>query len=222
MNIKNKTLIIIPVFNEGIILKGLIPFFNQFKRSEFIFINDGSTDETKEVISKYPFECIDINENRGKGNAISIGAEFAIKNRKRWIITLDGDLQHPPELIPHFDDDDKNEIKLGWRKNRDTMPLLRKISNIFTSLLLSIRSNVLIRDSQCGYRGFSMETYLKCNNQEPGFHMESEFLIKASILGVPINHIEIPTIYNESKSSMNYIPDLIKFISLWLKSFLWT
>jgi len=222
MNIKNKTLIIIPVFNEGIILKGLIPFFNQFKRSEFIFINDGSTDETKEIISKYPFECIDINENRGKGNAISIGAEFAIKNRKRWIITLDGDLQHPPELIPHFDDDDKNEIKLGWRKNKDTMPLFRKISNIFTSLLLSIRSNVLIRDSQCGYRGFSTETYLKCNNQEPGFHMESEFLIKASILGVPINHIEIPTIYNESKSSMNYIPDLIKFISLWLKSFLWT
>jgi len=145
-----------------------------------------------------------------------------MEHRKRWVITLDGDLQHPPELIPNFDDDDKNEIKLGWRKDKDTMPLFRKISNIFTSLLLSIRSNVLIRDSQCGYRGFPTETYIKCNNKEPGFHMESEFLIKASILGVPINHIEIPTIYNESKSSMNYIPDLIKFISLWLKSFLWT
>ena len=52
--------------------------------------------------------------------------------------------------------------------------------------------------------------------------MESEFLIKSTILGVPINHIEIPTIYNESKSSMNYVPDLMKFISLWIKSFLWT
>ena len=222
MNIKNKSLIIIPVFNEEIILKDLIPFLNQFKRSEFIFINDGSTDGTKEIINKYPFDCIDIKENRGKGNAISIGAKFAMEHRKRWIITLDGDLQHPPELIPNFDDNDKNEIKLGWRKNKDTMPLFRKISNIFTSLLLSIRSNVLIRDSQCGYRGFPTETYIKCNNQEPGFHMESEFLIKASLLGVPINHIEIPTIYNESKSSMNYIPDLIKFISLWLKSFFWT
>ena len=135
---------------------------------------------------------------------------------------MDGDLQHPPELIPHFDDDGKIEIKLGWRKNKDTMPLFRKFSNILTSLLLSIRSNVLIRDSQCGYRGFPAETYLKCNNREPGFHMESEFLIKSTILGVPINHIEIPTIYNESKSSMNYVPDLMKFISLWIKSFLWT
>ena len=102
------------------------------------------------------------------------------------------------------------------------MPLFRKFSNILTSLLLSIRSNTLIKDSQCGYRGFPAETYLKCNNREPGFHMESEFLIKASILGVPINHVEIPTIYNESKSSMNYVPDLMKFISLWIKSFLWT
>ncbi len=222
MNIKNNSLIIISVFNEEIILNGLFPFLNQLRRSEIIFINDGSTDGTKEVINKYPFDCIDINQNRGKGNAISIGAKFAMEHRKRWVITLDGDLQHPPELIPNFDDDDKNEIKLGWRKDKDTMPLFRKISNIFTSLLLSIRSNVLIRDSQCGYRGFPTETYIKCNNKEPGFHMESEFLIKASILGVPINHIEIPTIYNESKSSMNYIPDLIKFISLWLKSFLWT
>ncbi len=222
MNIKNNSLIIIPLFNEEIILNGLFPFLNQLRRSEIIFINDGSTDGTKEVINKYPFDCIDINENRGKGNAISIGAKFAMEHRKRWIITLDGDLQHPPELIPNFDYDGKNEIKLGWRKNKDTMPLFRKISNIFTSLLLSIRSNVLIRDSQCGYRGFPTNTYIKCNNKEPGFHMESEFLIKASILGVPINHIEIPTIYNESKSSMNSISDLIKFISLWLKSFLWT
>ena len=50
----------------------------------------------------------------------------------------------------------------------------------------------------------------------------SEFLIKASLLGVSIKHVEIPTIYNDSESSMNYFPDLIKFISLWFKSFLWT
>ena len=221
MKIKKKSLIIIPVFNEEESFESLIPYLNHYRRSEFIFINDGSTDGTKEVISKYPFDCMDIEENRGKGNAISIGTKFAMEHGKKWIITMDGDLQHPPELIPHFDDDGKCEIKLGWRKNKDTMPLFRKLSNIITSLLLSIRSNVLIRDSQCGYRGFPTETYLKCNNREPGFHMESEFLIKASILGVPINHIEIPTIYNESKSSMNYVPDLMKFISLWIKSFLW-
>ena len=222
MKIKKGTQIIIPIFNEERSLDSLIPFLKYYNRSEFIFINDGSIDGTKEIVNKYQFNSIDIEENRGKGNAISVGTKYAVEHGKNWIITMDGDLQHPPELIPKFDDDGKLEIKLGWRKNRETMPLFRKLSNILTSLLLSIRSNTLIKDSQCGYRGFPAEIYLKCNNREPGFHMESEFLIKACILGITINHIEIPTIYNESKSSMNYVPDLMKFISLWIKSFLWT
>lgn len=221
MKIKKNSLIIIPVFNEEMSLKGLIPYLKQYTRSDFIFINDGSTDGTKKLVSSYPFQQINIEKNRGKGNAISIGTQYAVEHGKNWIITMDGDLQHPPELISHFDDDGKIEIKLGWRKNRETMPLFRKLSNMLTSLLLSIRSNTLIKDSQCGYRGFPTEIYQKCNNHEPGFHMESEFLIKACIMGVTINHIEIPTIYNESKSSMNYVPDFLKFISLWLKSFLW-
>ena len=100
MKIKKNSLIIIPVFNEELSLKGLIPYLNHFKRSEFIFINDGSTDGTNKVLSKYPFECINIEENIGKGNAISVGTEYAIENEKKWIITMDGDLQHPPELIP--------------------------------------------------------------------------------------------------------------------------
>ncbi len=222
MKIKERSQIIIPVFNEERSLENLIPFLNNYSKSEFIFINDGSMDKTKEIIKKYHFNSIDIEKNRGKGNAISLGTKYAVEHGKNWIITMDGDLQHPPELIPQFDDDGKIEIKLGWRKNWETMPLFRKLSNMLTSLLLSIRSNSLIKDSQCGYRGFPAEIYLKCNNLEPGFHMESEFLIKACILGITINHIEIPTIYNESKSSMNYVPDLMKFIILWIKSFLWT
>ena len=63
MEIKKNSLIIIPVFNEEMSLKGLIPYLNHYRRSEFIFINDGSTDGTKEVISKYPFDCMDIEEN---------------------------------------------------------------------------------------------------------------------------------------------------------------
>ena len=51
--------------------------------------------------------------------------------------------------------------------------------------------------------------------------MESEFLMKACLLGIPIKHVEIPTIYNDSESSMNYFPDLMKFIALWFRSFFW-
>lgn len=222
MKIKDYSLIIFPLYNEEKSLKYLIPHLENINKNRVVFINDGSKDKTKDIIEKHRYSIININPNQGKGNAISAGTGYALKQKNNWIITIDGDLQHPPEMIPEFDDDGKIEIKLGWRKNKDTMPIFRKFSNIVTSLLLSIRSNTLIKDSQCGYRGFPANIYIQCKNREPGFHMESEFLIKASLLGVPIKHIEIPTIYNDSESSMNYFPDLIKFISLWFKSFLWT
>lgn len=219
--IKNNSLILIPVFNEGKSVEKLAPYIQNIKKNNYKFVNDGSYDDTLDVLKKMNFEYIHLKKNLGKGNAISKGIDFAKKENNKWIITMDGDLQHPPELISKFDDEDKIEIKLGWRKNKTTMPLFRKLSNIITSLFLSIRSNTLIRDSQCGYRGFPLELYIKCQNKEMGFHMESEFLIKSCILGTPINHIEIPTIYNDSESSMNYIPDMMKFIALWFRSFIW-
>ena len=97
--------VVIPVFNEEESFESLIPYLNHYRRSELIFINDGSIDGTKEIVNKYQFNCIDIDENRGKGNAISVGTKYAVEHGKNWIVTMDGDLQHPPELIPKFDDD---------------------------------------------------------------------------------------------------------------------
>jgi hypothetical protein len=222
MKIKKTSILLIPIFNEGKGLKELFPKLKELNSGEISFINDGSTDNSLKILKDQNYPYINILKNKGKGHAISVGVNYALNRGKNWVITMDGDLQHPPELIEKFDQCSIIEIKLGWRKNKNTMPQFRKISNIVTSLLLSIRSNTHIKDSQCGYRGFSPEIYTKCKNTENGFHMESEFLIKASLLGVPIRHIEIPTIYNDSVSSMNYFPDLMKFISLWFRSFLWT
>ena len=73
MKIKKRTQVIIPVFNEERSIENLIPFLKYYNKSAFIFINDGSIDGTKKIVNKYQFNSIDIEENRGKGNAISVG-----------------------------------------------------------------------------------------------------------------------------------------------------
>lgn len=99
--------LIIPVWNEAQhlsqSLKTIVGFIRQAtSRFELIVVDDGSTDETWSVILVVrneirELEGIRLSRNFGKERALCAGLENA---RGRAVIVMDGDLQHPPELIP--------------------------------------------------------------------------------------------------------------------------
>lgn len=105
----NKTLlsIIVPVFNEAIVL----PHFHQRLSAvlnkldlnrEIIYVNDGSTDNSLTVLTAlYLAEpnttLLDLSRNFGKEVALSAGLDYA---KGDAVIVIDSDLQDPPELIP--------------------------------------------------------------------------------------------------------------------------
>lgn len=96
--------IIIPVLNEE---ENIIPLVKQIKKYspedfELVFIDDGSTDNTLLQIQQLSLinkniKCISLSRNFGHQNALIAGLQHA---NGEYIITMDGDLQHPPELIP--------------------------------------------------------------------------------------------------------------------------
>lgn len=107
---------------------------------EFLFINDGSTDNSLEVLLREREEdkrikVIDLSRNFGKENALLAGLDYA---KGDAVIIMDADLQHPPELIPemvHYWETGDEDVYCK-RANRDTDPLPRRIlSNIFYRLL---------------------------------------------------------------------------------------
>ncbi len=214
--------IIVPVFNGSLHLNNFITRINESWIDQLVFIDDGSSDDTIEKLKELDVTYLQHDENLGKGAAIQTAMDWILQKGGESAVTMDIDLQHPPELLDYFCNIPEKIIFLGYRTNRQNMPLTRQFSNFTTSLLVSIRSNSVIKDSQCGYRSFQTNIFYDINCFEQGFQFESEFLIKASIAGWKVQHVPIPTIYNNHPSAMRNVKDTIKFIKMWLKSFFWT
>ena len=107
-----------------------------------------------------PVACTRLN--RGKGYSLRKAFKLCIDKNYKFAITLDADGQHDPSLINDFvNKDNRTDIIIGARKISYPMPLHRRFSNFITSFLLSVRCGINIQDSQCGYRKYNLETFLK-------------------------------------------------------------
>jgi glycosyltransferase involved in cell wall biosynthesis len=163
-------------------------------------------------------------ENLGKGAALKSGFQyFFAENGVDLIVTLDADLQHPPEKIAEFIQayrEEKGELIIGYRHRKPiVMPLSRILSNTLTSLIISAMTGQLVRDSQCGFRLLEKNAIDDIILKEVGFHLESELLILAGRKGVRFGFVKIPTIYQQEKSSINNVRDTLNFIQLIIRIF---
>ena len=101
--------IVVPCYNEQavipIFLQTLVPILQDLDLSyELVFVNDGSRDNTLDVLkaakSEYPeIRIVNFSRNFGKEAALSAGIDFA---QGKALIPMDVDLQDPPELIPEM------------------------------------------------------------------------------------------------------------------------
>jgi len=117
--------LLIPVFNEAEALPFLLRELNQVLGQvnltfEIIFINDGSTDQTldllKNISEKYRrIVVVDLSRNFGKEAALTAGLDIC---RGRAAIPVDADLQDPPDLIP--------ELIAQWEKGYDVVNAVRR------------------------------------------------------------------------------------------------
>ncbi len=155
--------IVIPVYNEEANLESLFTrLMNIMDKTnrpfEVLFTNDGSRDRSgimlKEMHQRRPKEVrvIDFNGNFGQHMAIMAAFERA---RGNVIVTLDADLQNPPEEIPKLLDaiDAGHDVVGGYRKNRQDTFFRKYASRIINGIRASI-TNIRMRDQGCMLRAY--------------------------------------------------------------------
>ena len=158
--------IVIPVHNEAPNLRELCREFVSVLTAagrpfEILLIDDGSTDESFEILRELQAEdprlrVIQFRRNFGQTAAFAAGFAHA---RGRYIVTADGDLQNDPADIPAMVArlEKGDDIVCGWRKDRKDTFINRRLPSMLANRLISWATGVKLHDYGCSLKVFRAE-----------------------------------------------------------------
>ena len=191
--------VVSPLYNEEESLPELTQWIREVCEKngvsfEIIFVDDGSTDGSwqviKELAEKYPeVKGIRFKRNYGKSAALHMGFQAAAGN---VVITMDADLQDNPEEIPdlvRMIREEGYDLVSGWKKKRYD-PVTKTIPSKFFNLTARIVTGIKLHDFNCGLKAYrrevvksievygEMHRYIPVLAQQAGFRNIGEKVVK--------------------------------------------
>ena len=190
--------VVIPVLNEAKNLDILLPRMPESIMGHsvgVIIVDDGSEDETLEVVKKHGYSAISNFFNRGGGAALRLGYDIATAAGVKIIVTMDGDGQHMPEEIEQLVTPvlkDESDIVIGSRVlgQREKDSALRWIGIHIFNFVINMLAGTHITDCSSGFRAFRIESLNKVLLIQDQFHT-AELIIDASRKGVRITEAPV-------------------------------
>jgi glycosyltransferase involved in cell wall biosynthesis len=200
--------VVIPIYNEA---PNLEPLYREITEAlgawgrpyEVILVDDGSSDESFEILSK--LQATDprvrvIQFRRNFGQTAAFAAGFALASG-RLIATSDGDLQNDPRDLPQMVAlaDQGYDIVCGWRKVRKDPWLSRRVPSMMANRLISWATGVRLNDYGCSLKVFRAEVVkpLRLYGEMHRFLPALASEMGVRIAEVPVNHR--PRVHGRSK-----------------------
>lgn len=193
--------VVIPVFNEEDNLlelgERLIRTLTAMGRPyEIIFVDDGSTDGSWQLLTdlngQYPqnIRALQFHRNFGQHQAIFAGFQAA---KGKVMVTLDADLQNPPEEIPRLVAklDEGYDTVGGWRENRQDS-IFRRLPSQLVNTVMSRVTGVKLRDYGCmlrAYRRSVVDSINQCQ-ESSSFIPALANLFAQRVAEIPVGHAE--------------------------------
>ncbi len=170
--------IVIPVHNEE---KNIEPLYKELKDTldklkeeyEIIFVNDGSTDKTLEVLKKIKAQDKKVrvlNMDRNRGEAAALTAGF-FSSKGDIVVSMDGDGQNDPSYIPKLIEKLKEgySVVSGYRKKRKEPFFTRRLPSAVANRLIALVTGIKVRDVGCSLKAYRSHVVKKIQIPH-GFH----------------------------------------------------
>lgn len=225
-----KISIIVPFFNEEVILKKKANeihayFKKNFSNFEVIFVDDGSTDSSKSIVTSVIKEVnnlhiISYKQNKGRGFALTQGFKKASGD---IIGYLDCDLEIKLKyIIPAVNQLNKYDIVIASKflpKSKIETPFIRKISSIVYNQIVKVILNSRVSDHQAGFKFFNKQIIKSIlpNIRERGWLWDVEVLYMAQKNNYTIYEIPISIRYGYRRIRSSFILDFLKLPIVFLK-----
>jgi undecaprenyl-phosphate 4-deoxy-4-formamido-L-arabinose transferase len=192
--------IVIPVCNEAanlpLLWARLRPILNDATREwEVVFVDDGSMDNSLEILREYSqsdarVRVVELARNFGQHSALLAGFRNSSAD---VVVTLDADLQNPPEEIPRLLDAiaEGNDVVGGWREDRQDRPYRRLASRMHNRITSAI-VGVPMHDYGCmlrAYRRHIVDTVVACDEKAAFVPALANSFAKR-VAEIPVAHAE--------------------------------
>ncbi len=208
---KNRTLTALPVYNEVSHVSTVLTELQKHVE-DILVIDDGSTDGTGDVLSRFPTVTVERHSpNRGYGAALRTAFEYSLRHDYDVLVTMDCDGQHQPHLVQEIAalvDEPGNEVDMvsGSRYLRafdgDSLPPIdRRQINAQITACLNEQLGLSITDAFCGFKAYRVSSLTNLDITVPGYAMPLQLWVQAAHFGWRIREFAVPLIYLDEKRS---------------------
>lgn len=228
----NKITAVIPVLNEEKNIEKVIFELENYCEN-IIIVNDGSTDNTKEILQKLSetyskkLLIIENKKNMGIGYSMKVGLKKSLDFDNSIIVKIDGDGQHQPQDLIKFVNkinDEGYEFVKGNRflmkEDLENMPLTKLVGNLLVTTLQKLISGKYdISDPNNGFLAIKKTVLenIDIGNLQNNYFFENSLLLNITSHNYSVGEVGIKTIYNDEKSSIPMFRASLKMLPTFLK-----
>lgn len=212
-----KILVIIPAYNEEANIlntyNSIVDYNKKYKTNyDVVVINDGSKDNTEEILVKNKINHIKLIQNLGIGGAVQTGYKYAYKNNYDIAIQFDGDGQHDVNYIKNIIkpiEEGQANMVIGSRFITDDASKfkstkLRRVGINMISFFIKLKTGKKIYDTTSGFRAADKKVIEQFISYYPFEYPEPISTVNVIIDGLKIDEVPVemkPRVAGESSIS---------------------
>ena len=211
--------VIIPTYNNAPFLTDVIEDVCRYT-SSVIVVNDGSTDNTDEILSRFrpQIEIVSYARNRGKGYALNRGFEKARSMGFSAAITMDSDGQHLASDLKLFVEaakQHKGTMIIGSRQlEQENMPKKNTFANKFSNFWFALQTGTILPDTQTGFRLYPLARMKEMKAFTSRYEAELELLVRSAWRNIPLLPIPIQVYYPPVEERVSHFRPSVDFLRI--------